>query len=460
MTVNTFEEAIQAVSNPEDFVRTIGPGADTSHLHLFSEVPNEFTNWREEQSAWKESCAIADLSHHMYDLHVEGPDALAVFEDLGINSFDGFEPGKAKQFAACNESGYLIGDGILFYLDVNSLNLVGYSAINWVRYHLETNSYDATYTLNEHSGARDGPPADFRYQVQGPDALQVIKEATDGKVPEVPFFNFRELSISGQTVYALRHGMMDEPGFEIFGDWEYANDVQERIVDVGRSYGIRQIGSMAYPTNIIPNAWIPIPVPAIFGEDTQDYRNWLEAGSFEGAFTVGGSFAPESIEQYYLDPFDAGHGRFIDFDHDFIGREALKERAEQPQREKVTLVWNGDETTDLFGSLFTKADTPRYVELPTPNWAISMYDEVSIGDEFVGLSVSPRYLYFERSLFSIGVIDSEYATPGTELTLTWGEPGESQNPRVESHDQREITVTVAPAPYYEDKRKSTDYSAI
>ena len=71
----------------------------------------------------------------MTDLYVEGPDALKVFSDLGVNSFKNFKVNQAKQFVACNHDGYVIGDAILFYLDENKFNLVGRPpAANWVQY--------------------------------------------------------------------------------------------------------------------------------------------------------------------------------------------------------------------------------------------------------------------------------------------------------------------------------------
>ena len=49
----------------------------------------------------------------MSDLYVEGPDALKLFSDLGVNSFKNFKVNQAKQFVACNPDGYVIGDAIL-----------------------------------------------------------------------------------------------------------------------------------------------------------------------------------------------------------------------------------------------------------------------------------------------------------------------------------------------------------
>ena len=101
-------------------------------------VKSEFTNWRDEQRAWKESCALFDQSHHMTDLHLDGPDALRLLTDLGVNSFRTFKVNQAKQLVVCNPEGYVIGDVILFYTAENRFTLVGRPpASNWVRYRAE-----------------------------------------------------------------------------------------------------------------------------------------------------------------------------------------------------------------------------------------------------------------------------------------------------------------------------------
>ena len=38
-------------------------------------VEREYAGWREEQEAWHEDVAISDLSHHMFDTFLSGPDA-------------------------------------------------------------------------------------------------------------------------------------------------------------------------------------------------------------------------------------------------------------------------------------------------------------------------------------------------------------------------------------------------
>ena len=116
----------------------------------------------------EETCALFDQSHHMTDLHMEGPDALRLLSELGVNSFKTFRVDQAKQFITCNHEGYVIGDVILFYLDENKFNLVGRPpACNWVQYHVETGRYRATAVRDERSAANQGQRRTFRYQVQG-----------------------------------------------------------------------------------------------------------------------------------------------------------------------------------------------------------------------------------------------------------------------------------------------------
>jgi glycine cleavage system aminomethyltransferase T len=150
-------------------------------------VQPEFTNWRTEQRAWLETCALLDQSHHMTDLFVEGEDALRLFSDVAVNTFANFGPGKAKQFVAVSPDGHLIGDAILFHLDENSFDLVGHPmVIDWVTFHLERGEYQATAQRDDNSAVRaSGPPRLYRYELQGPTAAAVVEQVSGAPAPDV-----------------------------------------------------------------------------------------------------------------------------------------------------------------------------------------------------------------------------------------------------------------------------------
>jgi len=97
--------------------------------NVYPGVPAEFTNWREEQRAWQQTCVLFNQSYHMAELQLEGPDALKLLAYLGINTFANFAVDRAKQFVPCSPDGFVIGDGILFHLDENLFNLVGRNPI-------------------------------------------------------------------------------------------------------------------------------------------------------------------------------------------------------------------------------------------------------------------------------------------------------------------------------------------
>src|SRR6202167_5138195 len=78
--------------------------------YVYPVVASEYTNWRDEQRAGQKSWFFFNQSYHMTDMYVEGPDALKLLSDLGINTFKNFGPNRAKQFVACNYDGYVIGD--------------------------------------------------------------------------------------------------------------------------------------------------------------------------------------------------------------------------------------------------------------------------------------------------------------------------------------------------------------
>ena len=454
MSHKNLEEAIQAAGNPVKMLRNsqLGP-------YVYPVVASEFSNWRDEQRAWKETCVLFNQSYHMADMWIKGPDAIKLLSATGINSFANYSVNKAKQFVACNHDGYVIGDGILFYLDKDELLLVGRPSMhNWVQYHAEKDGYKITLSRDERSIARDVPIVRrlYRYQVQGPNANLVLNKLNGGPIPDIKFFNMGEITIAGRKVRALRHGMSGAPGLELWGPHEEREEIRAAIVKAGEEFGLRQVGSRAYATNTLESGWIPSPMPAVYsGEKMKAFRQWLPGNGYEATAALGGSYYSNNVDDYYLTPEDLGYGFMVKFDHDFTGKEALEKIARNPRRKKVTLVWNPDDVTRVVGSLFHKGDPFKALDLPLTNYASFSYDKALKNGKIVGFSTFSGYSFNERSMLSLGVIDIEHSEVGTQLTFVWGEEdGGSPKPTVERHKQIEIRATVGPIPYGQQARET------
>jgi vanillate/3-O-methylgallate O-demethylase len=248
--------------------------------------------------------------------------------------------------------------------------------------------------------------------------------------------------------------MAGAPGLEVWGPYAEREEIREAIIEAGKDFGLVQVGARAYATNTLESGWIPSPLPAVYsGEKMKKYREWLPAAGYEATGSIGGSFVSNNIEDYYLTPYELGYGSFVKFDHDFIGREPLEKKSQEPHRRKVTFVWNGEDVARIFASQFTPgAERYKYIDLPLSNYASSSYDSIVKGSKIVGLSMFSGISYNEQSLLSLGIVDPDVKV-GDQLTLIWGEEnGGTRKSTVERHKQTEIRVTVGPVPYGESAR--------
>ena len=448
MKHKNLEDLLQA-NNPVDLLRNSKIGA-----YVYPVVPSEFSNWRDEQRAWAETCVLFDQSHHMVDIFIEGPDAIKLASDTAINTFKNFPVDRAKQYVPCSHDGYVIGDGILFHLEQNKLVFVGRApSANWIEFQAETGGYDVTVVKDDRSpGDPKGQAVvckNYRFQIQGPNAWQLIEQLNGGPPPDVKFFHLDAINIGKRRVRALRHGMAGAPGLEIWGPYEEREDIRATIIEAGKEFGLVQVGARAYATNTLESGWIPSPLPAVYtGKKMQAYREWLPATGYEASGSLGGSFISDDIEDYYVTPYELGYGPFVKFDHDFIGRGALEAIADRPHRRKVTFAWNADDVAKVFRSMLEPGgENYKYIDLPLSNYASSSFDRIERNGKMVGASMFAGYSYNERSMLSLGIVDPDIEV-GTEVTLVWGEEdGGTEKTTVERHRQLAIRATVCPVPY-------------
>ncbi|MEF2976041.1 vanillate/3-O-methylgallate O-demethylase [Subtercola sp. YIM 133946] len=431
--------------------------------YIYPVVPAEFTNWRREQIAWRETAVLYDQTHHMVNFFITGPDALKLLSDTGINSFANFQVDTAKQFVPTASNGGVIGDGILFHQGPDEYVYVGRApGANWLQFHAETGGYDVEFRYDDRSPSRPYGQAVsreyYRFQIQGPNAWSIIEKLAGAEVEKVRFFHMGHMTIAGETVRTLRHGMAGAPGLEIWGPYEQHGKIRDAVLEAGREFGLEPCGSRAYSSNTLESGWIPSPLPAIYSSEAERaYREWLPATSYEAINALAGSFVSEHIDDYYLNPWELGYGSFVKFDHDFIGRDALEQLEPEQQRKKVTLAWNDDDLGRILTSVLDR-EGPGYqfFDLPNANYGSSNYDAVIDADgNTIGLSLFTGITANEKRGLSLATVDHDVPI-GAEVNVVWGEPdGGSRKTTVQPHEQIAVRAIVSPVPYAETAR--TEY---
>ena len=457
MSENSLSALIRAHGNAVNLLRNSKIG-----MYVYPIVAAEFSNWRDEQAAWRNSAVLFDQTHHMDELTVEGPDAASFLDHIGINSFANFDLNRAKHFVPVTPAGHVVGDMIIFRERDDKFVLVGRApTANWVRFQQAIGKYKVRLTHDPRSDSRPDGKAiyrtHYRFQIQGPDANKIFEKIHGGPVPDVKFFHVDWINVGSRRVRALRHGMAGAPGLEIWGPYADKHYVQSTVLQAARDAGVdlRIVGSRAYSTNTLESGWIPSPLPGIYTGDgmLQDYRDWLGADSYEAMGSIGGSFASDNIADYYVNPFELGYGFYIGWKSDFIGKDALLKMKDGKNRKKVTFEWNRDDVLKVLASSFEEGTPYKWIDFPQPNYASTSADMLMLDKRMVGMSMFNGYSFNERCMLSLGVVD-ESVQIGDQLTLIWGEPETTGKTSTEPHRQAEIRVLVSPTPYAREAREN------
>jgi vanillate/3-O-methylgallate O-demethylase len=320
---------------------------------------------------------------------------------------------------------------------------------NWAQFLIETGDYNVTYVREDPTAINPvGHPELYRYQLQGPTAIDILTKVNGGVRPELAFFTAGEFRVGDHHVRGLGHGMTRSGGMEITGPWAESAAVRELLLEAGEEFGLVPNGSRAPTPGALESGWFGTPLPAVYtGESTRAFRKWLPADSFEATGSLGGSYISDDMTDYYLTPQDLGYGRLVKFDHDFIGRDALERGLAGPKRRKVTLAWNSKDVLGVIATAFEQGDPAKWMEFPFSTYSTWPYDAVHSGDRTVGFSAFSGYTYNERKVLSLAVVE-DGVEEGSEVTVVWGEPdGGSSRPIVERHVQTEIRATVSRVPF-------------
>ncbi len=268
--------------------------------------PEWFEQVGREVKAANTQAAIFDQST-FGKIRISGPDAESFLNRICANNMSR-APGRAIYTAMLNERGGIESDLTVLRLAEDDYRLyVGTVSLKrdlaWITSHLQEGE---NVTIKDETG-------DYAViGLMGPEAPGIAAEVGGTALNELKYFSHCETTIAGISVRAVRLSYVGEAGWEITCAAKDAG----RLYDVFRAAGATPAGIFAQSSMRIEKQFLA------YGHDLDTDLTPLEAGL---------EFA-------------------VDWSKDFIGKEALLARKEQPLKKRVVSIILEDETTVPLGN--------------------------------------------------------------------------------------------------------------
>ena len=261
-----------------------GPGETAKVEKLTWGRQNWFDTWAREHQAIREGVGLMDMSF-MAKFRVQGPDAGAVLDRMSTNRVDG-EPGVITYTQWLNDGGTLEADLTVTKLDEGDFLVV---ASDTAHRHVETMLKRA---LEGHRGwVTDVTSGLAQINIQGPRSRELLQSLTQADLGNdaFPFRAAREIDLGFARVLCARITYLGELGYELFVPAEQAAYVYDLVTEAGAAYDLAHVGLKALSSLRMEKAYRD------FGHDIDNTDS----------------------------PLEVGLGFTIDWDKDFVGRQAV-----------------------------------------------------------------------------------------------------------------------------------------
>ena len=261
-----------------------GPGETAKVEKLTWGRQNWFDTWAREHQAIREGVGLMDMSF-MAKFRVQGPDAGAVLDRMSTNRVDG-EPGVITYTQWLNDGGTLEADLTVTKLGEGDFLVV---ASDTAHRHVETMLKRA---LEGHRGwVTDVTSGLAQINIQGPRSRELLQSLTQADLGNdaFPFRAAREIDLGFARVLCARITYLGELGYELFVPAEQTAYVYDLVTEAGAAYDLAHVGLKALSSLRMEKAYRD------FGHDIDNTDS----------------------------PLEVGLGFTIDWDKDFIGRQAV-----------------------------------------------------------------------------------------------------------------------------------------
>ncbi len=198
-------------------------------------VADVYTSVDQEYDALRTRAALSDISP-LIKYRVSGREAVPFLNRLLTRSVETLNIDRAARAILCAGDGNIITQGMLFRLAEEEFRLVVRSShLDW----LEQSAIGFDVRVEDVSGTIAG------LSLAGPAAAKVLAAAGMEKPEALSKGEARWEQLGGMPTYVSRTGMMGGTEYELWTDPSDASVLWRRLLDAGRTQGIRPVGAAA-----------------------------------------------------------------------------------------------------------------------------------------------------------------------------------------------------------------------
>ncbi|XOL42070.1 Aminomethyltransferase [Aequorivita nionensis] len=317
-------------------------------------MPVSYEGVNAEHENVRKAVGVFDVSH-MGEFLITGPKALDLIQKVCSNDVSKLVDGQAQYNCLPNETGGIVDDLIVYKLkDEEYLLVVNASNIDkdwdWIS---KNNSFGATMrNLSE----------DYSLlAIQGPKAIEAMQSLTSEDLSAIKFYHFKVADFAGiEHVIISATGYTGSGGFEIYCKNNEVEQVWNKVMEAGKSFGIKPIGLAARDTLRLEMGF------CLYGNDINDTTS----------------------------PLEAGLGWITKFTKDFTNSENLKKQKEEGVKRK------------LIGFELTERGIPRHD-----------YEIVDKEGNNIGIVTSGTMAPSLNKGIGMGYVTTENSAPDTEIFI-------------------------------------------
>lgn len=242
-------------------------------------MPVQYTSIIKEHEHTRTRAGLFDISH-MGEFLVRGPQATRALSRVLTHNLATLKPGRCRYGFMLNPAGGIIDDLLVYRLEESSYMLVVNAAREQVDFdHLQDGLSGDVHLENVSS-------ATSKIDLQGPASVEILEAALPGSWRRLPFFAFALDQFEDAPLLVSRTGYTGELGFELYVGNAQATALWELLVS---QEGVLPVGLGARDTLRL-EAGLPL-----YGQDLDEEHT----------------------------PVEAGYGRMLTSEADYMGKDAL-----------------------------------------------------------------------------------------------------------------------------------------